>query len=364
MSRIELAPLAAGDALRLTQIAVEHDPLPAHVVQVVADRSGGNPQFLRDLLRAAMESGGTGGLPDSAEAATMARIDALAPDDRALVRHAAVFGLTFHPRMLAWLDLDGDGRTPDASAWTRLQELFEEEGDGYLRFRRALLRDTAYEGLPYKLRRRLHGAVAARLEAELESPEDSAGILSMHYFVAHEFRPAWRYASAAARHAHEVYAYVEAAELYSRALDAARRLPDIERQELATVHEALGDAWNRAGEFAKAIDAYAAARRLAGDRPLTEAELLIKRSRLEEKLGKYPQALRWAARARRTLEGSEGPDALRQMARTSAWYATVLQAEGRNTDRDTVGAARHRRSRSCGRPRRARRRVFRDGMGL
>ena len=63
-----------------------------------SQRSGGNPQFLRDLLRAAIESGGVGGLPDSAEAAAMARIDALAPEDRALVRRAAVFGLTFHPR--------------------------------------------------------------------------------------------------------------------------------------------------------------------------------------------------------------------------------------------------------------------------
>ena len=54
-------------------------PLPLHVLEVVAQRSGGNPQFLRDLMRAAIESGGVGGLPDSAEAATMARIDALAP---------------------------------------------------------------------------------------------------------------------------------------------------------------------------------------------------------------------------------------------------------------------------------------------
>ena len=53
--------------------------LPRHVLEVVAQRSGGNPQFLRDLLRSAIESGGTAGLPDSAEAAAMARIDALAP---------------------------------------------------------------------------------------------------------------------------------------------------------------------------------------------------------------------------------------------------------------------------------------------
>ena len=49
--------------------------------KIVAQRSGGNPQFLRDLLRVAIESGGVAGLPDSAEAAAMARIDLLAPED-------------------------------------------------------------------------------------------------------------------------------------------------------------------------------------------------------------------------------------------------------------------------------------------
>ena len=332
--RIDLEPLAAADALKMTRLATDEHPLPLHVLEVVAQRSGGNPQFLRDLLRSAIESGGVGGLPDSAEAATLARIDALAPEDRALVRHAAVFGLTFHPRMLTWLDADGDGdgegARPDPGAWRRLREFFNEEGDGYLRFRRSLLRDTAYQGLPYKLRRRLHGEVAAQLEREAESPEDAAGILSLHYFEAHAFRPAWQYAAAAGRRAQDVYAYVEATELYTRALDAARRLTDLPNQELAVVQEALGDAWTRAGEFGKAIDAYAAARRLVGAKPLAEAELLLKRSRLEEKLGKYPQALRWAARARKALDGLDGPDAARQVARSSAWYATVLQAEGRN----------------------------------
>ena len=39
----------------------------------------------------------------------MARIDALAPEDRSVIRRAAVFGLSFHPRMLAWFT-DGDQR--------------------------------------------------------------------------------------------------------------------------------------------------------------------------------------------------------------------------------------------------------------
>ena len=187
MIRIQLAALAPPDALRMAKVASEHHPLLMHVLEVVAQRSGGNPQFLRDLLLSAIASGGIGGLPDSAEAAAMARIDALAPDDRALVRRAAVFGLTFHPRMLAWFAEGDESEMPSAATWARLQEFFEEESDGYLRFRRSLLRDTAYEGLPYRLRRRLHGVVGTRLEAEMDDPEEAAGILSLHYFVAGDY---------------------------------------------------------------------------------------------------------------------------------------------------------------------------------
>ena len=56
--KIELKPLAEQDAIRMAQLATEHNPLPPHVLEVVAKRSGGNPQFLRDLLRTAIESGG------------------------------------------------------------------------------------------------------------------------------------------------------------------------------------------------------------------------------------------------------------------------------------------------------------------
>jgi class 3 adenylate cyclase/tetratricopeptide (TPR) repeat protein len=341
VSRVELHPLAQGDALRLAQIASKDRPLPSHVIEVVAQRSGGNPQFLRDLLRSAIESGGVVGLPDSAEAAALARIDALPPEDRALVRRAAVFGLTFHPRMLAWFDDPEDGPPPGDDAWARLSDLFVDDGDGYLRFRQSLLRDTAYEGLPFRQRRRLHATVATHVAEETDEPDDVAGILSLHYHVAGEHEPARRYAIVAARRAEDVYAYVEAAGFYARALDAARNLPAITPPELASLQQALADAWYRAGEYRKASDAYAEARKLvAGDR-FAEAGLLLKHSWVEEKLGNYPEALRWTERARETLDGQSGLEADRLMASTSAWYATVLQAQG-NRPRRSAGPSRPR----------------------
>jgi class 3 adenylate cyclase/tetratricopeptide (TPR) repeat protein len=330
--RLDLEPLGASDALRLAHADTESRTLPLHTLEAVARRSGGNPQFLRDLVRAALDSGGAVGLPDSAEAAAMARIDALAPEVRELVRRAAVFGLTFHPRMLSWFNATGDVSLPAESTWARLNELFEEEPDGYVHFRRSLLRDAAYEGLPYRLRRQLHGVVAARLESELEAPEESADVLALHYFEAGEYASAWRYARIAAKRAADVYAYVEAAGMYTRALQAGRKLSQLADKELAAVYESLGDSWTHAGDFRKASDAFTAARQLTSGDVVMKAALTLKRSRMEAKLGNHEDALRWAARAGSALNGLASREANRLHAQTTAWYATMLQVEGRTAE--------------------------------
>jgi len=329
--RIELKPLAPQDALRLAQLATQQTPVAAHVLEVVATRSGGNPQFLRDLLQKVVDSGGIADLPDSAEAAAIAQIDSLSREDRDVVRHAAVFGLTFHPRMLAWF-VDDEFSAPAPAVWDRLGDLFDQESDGYLRFRRSLLREAAYEGLPYRLRRKLHGAIAMHLEEELDYPEDMAGILSLHYLEAGEYQPAWRYAMAAAKRAASAYADVEAAGLYGRALEAGSKLPDLGQSELAGMHQAMGDAWYRAGEFGKASEAYTRVRPLVADDPLTDGGLLLKLSHVEEKLGNYAEALRRTEQARDVLKGASGQEAARQTARSGAWYAMLLQAEGRTSE--------------------------------
>jgi tetratricopeptide (TPR) repeat protein len=194
------------------------------------------------------------------------------------------------------------------------------------------LRESAYQGLPYRVRRKLHGAIATHLEEELDYPEDMAGILSLHYFEAGDYRPALRYATAAARRAEGIYAYVEAAGLYSRAVQAGRQLTDVAPHELAVIDQSMGDSWYRAGEFRKASEGFVAARQQVGDDLLMDAGLLLKLSHVEEKLGNYTEALRWTDQARTMLNELVGTDAAREMARSSAWYAMLLQAEGRTTD--------------------------------
>ena len=56
--RIEPGPLEAADTLALAEAATDAAPLNPHLLTLAAERSGGNPQFLRDLLRAAAQGAG------------------------------------------------------------------------------------------------------------------------------------------------------------------------------------------------------------------------------------------------------------------------------------------------------------------
>ena len=89
MLRLEVGPLAEPATVVLAQAATVDAPLLPHDLQVVVDRSGGNPQFLLDLV-AALAAGTV--LPDSVESAATARIDRLSITDRALVRRARSSG--------------------------------------------------------------------------------------------------------------------------------------------------------------------------------------------------------------------------------------------------------------------------------
>ncbi|MBA3745355.1 adenylate/guanylate cyclase domain-containing protein, partial [Sporichthya sp.] len=143
--QVQVAPLEPADARELAEQATEKHPLPAHVLAEAVARSGGNPQFLLDLLDAA--GGGLGELPESAQAASMAVIDALPPGDRALVRRLSVFGAGFHPAQLPAVGLD-DAIDWDP-AWRRLAAVLDLGADGRIRFRRTAVQEAAYAGLPF-----------------------------------------------------------------------------------------------------------------------------------------------------------------------------------------------------------------------
>src|SRR5581483_96625 len=91
-------------------------------------------------------------LPESLETLVAAHIDRLAPGDRTLLRYASVLGRSFDEQLLV-ASLNGTATPPDEAAWRRLSDFLVRGDDGVVHFRQSVIRDTAYEGLPFRRRR-------------------------------------------------------------------------------------------------------------------------------------------------------------------------------------------------------------------
>ena len=80
--------------------------------------------------------------------------------------------------------------------------------------------------------------------------------LSLHFLAAQDWERTWRYARMAARVAEAAHAPGEEAVHLQRAITSARRLGDVDADELATVFSDLGRSLELLGEYERADDAY------------------------------------------------------------------------------------------------------------
>jgi class 3 adenylate cyclase/tetratricopeptide (TPR) repeat protein len=328
--RLALRPLTRNESERLIALVTEDAPLSPHDIDVLVERSGGNPLFLRELIGAARSADSLEDLPTSIEGIVTTQIDRLRGSDLKVLRYAAVLGPRFQEELVA--DLLAAPVAMDPGTWRRLDDLVESDGSGWRRFRHALIRDVAYAGLPFKRRKELHARAGAVIAAQAgDDVEDSAEILSEHFFHAGWHEESFRYSRLAGEAARAKFAHADAARFLERSLRAADRL-GVPAQEIAEVNREIGDAYWRLGRYDEAAAAYRRTRKLLGQRPIEVSELLLKESAICERRGRYSQALRWAARARSVLEGMSGPEVARQHARATMEYASLLQFQGRHKD--------------------------------
>jgi class 3 adenylate cyclase/tetratricopeptide (TPR) repeat protein len=322
---LDLQPLGAEEAEALVHGATDEEPLQPHVVEALAQRAGGNPLFLAELLTAARRSGGLEELPDSVEAVLMAEIDRLAPLDRRVLRSAAVVGAFFTPSLVS-ASMDD---FVDADVWERLAH-YVTTGDGIeFRFRHALARDVAYEGLPFRRRLELHERIGDEIERQAAHPLDEAELLSLHFFHAQRFEKAWSYSRAAGERAQAIYANVEAKTLLQRALDSARRCPALPATEVGKAWDDLGDVQARLGEFDRAAVSYRSSRRFADGSPAEQAQLMLKEAKIRWLVGRYDGAYRWLSRGLRLLAPKTDTESVAQRARLHAWCAAVRLRQGK-----------------------------------
>jgi class 3 adenylate cyclase/tetratricopeptide (TPR) repeat protein len=320
---ISVGPMTHDEATALVHRCTDDAPLPPHVTKQIVERAQGNPMFLHELIAAVSEDE-SGELPESIEALVSARIDRLQPEDRNTLRQLSVLGSGFRPEYAAVVLPEG---LAPAIALERLGDFLDVDSE-WVRFSNTLVHQAAYSGLPYRERRRLHGLVAE----SIQRIEGAADLLSIHYFNAARWPEAWEYSVEAGNYAKSIFANIEAASLYERALSAARHADQVSGGERAEVLEALGDVRDLAGLYTEAIDAYHRAGRLVDDAPTAQGRLALKRAFTTERQGQLSQALGWITRGHKALEGLDGDGVAETRAQLTVWYAVIRVEQGKLKD--------------------------------
>jgi class 3 adenylate cyclase/tetratricopeptide (TPR) repeat protein len=322
---LPLRPLDRRASSELAAQLAEHTPVPAHLLPELIERAGGNPLFLAELVTAQAETSEE--LPRSIEAIVAARIDALAPEDRRTLRYLSVLGDRFDAALvdtvLAPLGID----SAQHERWLRL-ERFVSKVEGRFAFRNALARQVAYEGLSFQRRRELHGRVADVLAA---SSDIRAAQVPLHLTRAERWVQAWSAAVQAAEEARRDGANAVAGELYDMALVSARHL-DLPKGDVVGAARRAGEVWEQAGLFDRALEAYRLAA-VTTDDTADRLMLLLRRARVHENAGRYPQALRLCGRVltqAQTLPA--GPARQRCLAWAHIGYASARLGQGRPAD--------------------------------
>lgn len=345
--QLRLAPLADDDARSLIHAATEAAPLRPQDVDAIVERAAGLPLFIEELVRAARIAGGVGHLPASLDAVVSAQIDALPPLTRRLLMFASVLGRSFRVEMLNHLVAE-EAVSLDAATRRDLAGFIEGDGPGRVRFRHALIRDSAYSGLSFQRRRSLHLRAGEAAEREAgDHPETAADVLALHFSLANDHARAWRYCRMAGDQAAAAYANIDAATHYERALEAARRLHDIAGADQARVWTSLGDVRERAGRFEDAHDAYRRASALVDD-PLDRVDLLLRRAMVRRRAGAYRSALRETAIGLSALSGETSVRALGCRARLNAERAAIRRWQQRPAEALRLASRAEHDARACG----------------
>jgi class 3 adenylate cyclase/tetratricopeptide (TPR) repeat protein len=165
---LDLEPLPTPDACELAaQLGAEQLGEPA--LARIVERAEGNPLFLEQLVAVQQEYGHTATLPPSIRAVLAARIDALEPSERLVLERASVEGRSFHSAAVVELLPEREQSAAAATLHSLVRrqlikpDSVEAAGGDAFRFAHALVRETAYEGLPKRLRAQFHERVGGWL---------------------------------------------------------------------------------------------------------------------------------------------------------------------------------------------------------
>jgi serine/threonine protein kinase len=261
---VEPLEVAEARTLALELLGGGKDAATAARAQFIAQESGGNPYFVRELVQSLQEGAELRQATITAEKVTLEevlwrRVRGLPDASRRLLEVVTVSGRPLRQgEAYRAAELASADRT--ALALLRVGHLVRSTGPGELDEVESYhdrIRETVVAHLPPEELKQHHRRLAGTLEATGHADPET---LAVHFQGAHESEKAGGYYMLAADEAAEALAFARAAKLYRLALEL-RRMNDADAR---TMRVRLADALANAGRGVEAAREYQAAAEGAG----------------------------------------------------------------------------------------------------
>ena len=295
-TRLQLGRLTLDECGALLASMFVQDSVSLEFTQAIYRETEGNPFFVEEVIKSLieqdqiyLENGGWGRkaiaeltIPQSVKEAIGRRLNRLSAAGVEALQHAAVLGKTFEFSELA----AALGTAETSPQEDRLLDALDEAigaqliragaGDAFT-FTHDKIREVLVEELNPIRRRRLHQRAGESLERMVAGPASEAHVqdLAHHFLQSGDLRKALDYSLRAGERARRLYAGDEALTYFQHAAECAEALslPD----QLAHVHEAIGDIQVLRGLYGVAVDHF--------QRALALAETRETRAAIKTKIG-------------------------------------------------------------------------------
>jgi class 3 adenylate cyclase/tetratricopeptide (TPR) repeat protein len=203
--RLPLVPLSSEAIKAMMSDLIGEDPSLDGIAELIADRTGGNPFFIEEVVQSLVDSGSLVGqrggyrlaesidqleIPPTVQAVLAARIDRLDGRDKSVLEAAAVIGREFsEPVLQRVTELESHDLIESVGSLCAMELVFERSlypVPQYV-FKHPLTEEVAYRMQLGEQRARTHSAVARALEeTEVDRLDEIAGLLSNHWEQARE----------------------------------------------------------------------------------------------------------------------------------------------------------------------------------
>ena len=260
-TQLRLAPLGRAEMEELLGFLLGEDASLAALKSLILEKTEGTPFFMEEVVQALAEQGTLSGsagnyrlaqqttalqLPPTVQGILAARIDRLAPEEKALLQQLAVVGRNFPLSLIREvLPQADDERYRLLATLQRKEFLYEQPAFPEVEyiFKHALTQEVAYNTVLQEQRKVLHERTACAIETLNQGNlEDHYPALAHHYSRSSDAAKAVEYLTLAGEQAARRSADAEAVACFTAALDLFKTLPDAAdraRQEL-TLQLSLG----------------------------------------------------------------------------------------------------------------------------